>query len=247
MEFDALLVLKFTADKSTAEFTDLGHPKGNGIMKLLVGTDLHNDSKALSWFLSLAEERMPDVLIFLGDFITFQPLSFAKQALRDMSGLAKHVLVIPGNCDQRDILLEADRTDGIKHIHNRSVIIDGVKFLGKGGSITCPSPTPFEDKDDTFANSLASLIDGTDVLVLHQPVYGFRDRIGEEKHVGSKSLRGLLDIHLPKLVLSGHIHEAKGMDVWRGVHFVNPGPLMEMNCAFVNLGDSVNVEFISGI
>jgi len=215
-------------------------------MNLLVGTDLHNDSKAFSWFLSLAEERKPDVIIFLGDFITFQPMSFARQALKDMSGLAEHVLVIPGNCDQRDILLEADRTDGIKHIHNRSVLIEGIKFLGKGGSITCPSPTPFEDKDDTFADSIASLIYETDVLVLHQPIYGFRDRVAAEKHVGSKSLRALLDIHLPRLVLSGHIHEAKGMDVWRGVHFVNPGALTEMNCALVKLGNSVNVEFISG-
>lgn len=215
-------------------------------MKLLVGSDLHNNAQALRWFLKIAEEEKPDVLIFLGDFITFDPLSFARQALRDLTGVAPSVLVIPGNCDQRDVLLEADKADGITNLHNMRLSISGVTFTGKGGSITCPSPTPFEDSDENFADSLLPIIDGTDVLVLHQPVYGFRDRVGSERHVGSKSLRAMLDTYLPRLVLSGHIHEAKGLDVYRSCTFVNPGPLLEMNACVVEYGSSIQVCFLVG-
>ncbi len=215
-------------------------------MKLLVGSDLHNDAGALSWFLRTAEREKPDVLLFLGDFITFSPMSFARQAVRDLAGTAENVLIIPGNCDQRDILLDVDKEVGVVNLHNRAVTISGVTFIGKGGSISCPSPTPFEDSDEGFADSLAPLVEGADVFMLHQPMFGFRDRVSSEKHVGSKSLRALLDIHLPRVVFSGHIHEAKGLDVYRGCYFLNPGPLLEMDCAIVNIHSSVEVCFLKG-
>ncbi len=215
-------------------------------MKLLIGSDLHNSAKGLHWFLKLAEQENPDVVIFLGDFITFEPVSFARQAIRDFSGLAENVLIIPGNCDQRDILLDIDKDNHVTNLHNTSVVISGHKFTGKGGSVTCPSPTPFEDSDEHFADSLVPLIEGTEVLVLHQPIYGFRDRVSGEKHVGSLSLRNLIDIHSPRLVLSGHIHEAKGLDVYKGTHFVNPGPLLELNSAIIETASSIKVSFLKG-
>ena len=56
------------------------------------------------------------------------------------------------------------------------------------------------------------------ILIAHNPPYGYLDQLdtpcmpGElkGKHVGSKILLRAIKKHHPKLVLCGHIHEAKG-------------------------------------
>ncbi len=215
-------------------------------MRLLVGSDLHNNARAKAWFCDLAEETKPDVVIFLGDFITFEPLNFAKEVLTDLASLQTKVLVVPGNCDPRDVLLQIDKTEGVMNLHNARVEIGGVHFVGKGGSITCPSPTPFESPDEGFADSLEPLMKDLVVLVLHQPVYGYRDRVNGDRSVGSLSLARLAALNQPRLVLSGHIHEAKGMDVHNHTYFINPGPLLDMNAAVIDFNERVEVCFRKG-
>jgi Icc-related predicted phosphoesterase len=57
-----------------------------------------------------------------------------------------------------------------------------------------------------------------DILVCHQPPYGFLDRVGAPapkhwrgKHAGSKVILGYIKKHKPKYVFCGHIHEGEGM------------------------------------
>ena len=48
------------------------------------------------------------------------------------------------------------------------------------------------------------------VLLSHAPPYKYLDKIRSGKHVGSKILLEAIKKHQPRLVLCGHIHEAKG-------------------------------------
>ena len=48
------------------------------------------------------------------------------------------------------------------------------------------------------------------VLISHIPPYGYVDKLYNGKHVGSKAVLAAIKKYKPKLVLSGHIHEAKG-------------------------------------
>lgn len=48
------------------------------------------------------------------------------------------------------------------------------------------------------------------ILIAHNPPYGYADRTYNGKHVGSKILLKAIKKYQPKLVLCGHIHEAKG-------------------------------------
>ena len=43
-------------------------------------------------------------------------------------------------------------------------------------------------------------------------------------HVGSTAIRALVEEYVPKVVLSGHIHEARGIVKEGGTLFMNPGP-----------------------
>jgi Icc-related predicted phosphoesterase len=57
-----------------------------------------------------------------------------------------------------------------------------------------------------------------DILVCHQPPYGVLDKVNfpgvpkswKGKHAGSKAVLDYIKKHPPRLVLCGHIHEAKG-------------------------------------
>ncbi len=62
-----------------------------------------------------------------------------------------------------------------------------------------------------------------DILVLHNPAYGYFDRIPRYGSVGSIGIRNYLDENNPILVLSGHIHEDYGISINnKGTIFLNP-------------------------
>ncbi len=220
-------------------------------LKLLVGSDLHNDSAALDWFCNLAEEHTPDVVVFLGDFITHEPISFLKETLIDLRDLADHILVIPGNHDPRQALVEIDilAFDGLKHLHKQSAFIGGLSFAGLGGSVTTPKGLgELEYPDEGFAELLASQVPA-DVWVLHCPLYGILDQNTPGIMFGSKSLLELFDTQTdpPRLVLSGHAHDGVGVEVQGQTHFVNPGSLMNRSAAIVEItADAIDVRHISG-
>lgn len=59
--------------------------------------------------------------------------------------------------------------------------------------------------------------EGVDIIVSHQPPYGFGDEVDgrytfgdEDRHVGSKELLKTLDRVKPKVVICGHIHSGHG-------------------------------------
>lgn len=76
---------------------------------------------------------------------------------------------------------------------------------------------------------------GTDIIVSHQPPYGYGDRVPDQyliyqddgdAHVGSKELLAAIDRVKPKVVICGHIHNGRGEYQY--------GDTRIFNCALVN-------------
>lgn len=220
-------------------------------LSILAGSDLHNSRPGLEWFCHLAEVRQPQLVAFLGDFVTRQPLSFIKEVLATLRDLAPAVFIIPGNWDPREVLVETDAAayDGLRNLHKHSAQLAGYDFAGLGGSITTPiGSTPFESPDEGFAAGLMPLLPA-DVWLLHNPVHGYRDLASRTIHAGSQALAALWRQQEPPplLVLSGHIHEAAGWEQARGTTFVNPGSLASCSAAAIQLlGGKVDVQILGG-
>jgi uncharacterized protein len=218
-------------------------------LRILASADLHGRLGAAEWFYDLARARRPELIVFCGDFITGRPLDSLREVLRELRGLAPCVYVLPGNWDPREGLIAMDEEahDGLRNLHKASAWLGGYSFAGLGGSITTPpGNTPLEGPDEGFATALEAYLPA-DVWLLHQPLRGFRDKVADGQNVGSDSLRELYAAQEspPLLVLSGHIHEAGGVEVFRGTTFVNPGPLLEQRAALIQLsGDNVGVELL---
>jgi Icc-related predicted phosphoesterase len=208
-------------------------------LRLLVAGDLHGSQTGADWLLETAVLQQPDVLLFLGDFVTGGPGSFIREYLRALRLVATNCLVVPGNWDPRDApaLIDAECMDGLRNLHKASAYVGGLIFAGLGGSVATPSGrSPLEYPDEGFADPLVPLLPA-DVWVLHNPCMGFCDRIAGGAHAGSQSLRTLWEEAplKPRLVVSGHIHDDPGTVEAGPTLFLNPGPLSGLHAAIVTV------------
>jgi Icc-related predicted phosphoesterase len=227
-------------------------------MRILAAGDLHGSQRGADWLYAQCAALAPDLVLFLGDFVTGGPLSFAVEVLRELRMLDAPCFAVPGNWDPREITVHMDEQayDGLRNLHKTSAYMGGYSFAGLGGSTPTPKGnSPLESDDEGFADPLAARLPA-DVWVLHCPLRGFRDfAAGPQANVGSESLLALYNQQVaeqmpPLLVVSGHIHEARG--IARGgpeaeTLFVNPGPLSASGAALISLTDRrAEAELIGG-
>ncbi len=72
----------------------------------------------------------------------------------------------------------------------------------------------------------AQIPEGIDILVSHQPPYGYGDRYfdvgsGKVEHLGSPELLAAIDRVRPKLAICGHIHDGYGRTEYDGIVIYN--------------------------
>ena len=82
------------------------------------------------------------------------------------------------------------------------------------------------------------------VLVLHCPPHGTFDTPFSNKHVGSTAIRDLVERFRPLVVLSGHIHEDRGVVLKEGVWYMNPGAAKDRYAGMMVLGDEVELSLL---
>ena len=207
--------------------------------------DIHDDLERLGT--AAGDLAAADIVLLVGDLTNFGRQAAATRVVRAVRNYNNRVLAVPGNCDYPEVdayLIQ----EGI-NLHRRSRVINGVAFLGVGGSLPCPGKTPNEFSDREFETFLAEaaseLSPGTPViLVSHQPprdtVTDFA-RIG--RHVGSQSVRVFIETAQPLICFTGHIHEARGIDSIGRTTVINPGPLWTGSYACARIrGEVAEVE-----
>lgn len=150
------------------------------------------------------------------------------------------LLLMPGNDDYPEIASYVRRraSDVLIPIDEEVVEFNGYYFLGFGYSTPTPWNTPREVSEEELRARVERLIGEVDqqglgrlVLVIHDPPHNtlidlayqldknLRPVIrgGEvlRTHVGSRSVRALIEEYSPLMGLHGHIHEAPGIDYVR--------------------------------
>ncbi|TGL60173.1 phosphoesterase [Leptospira ognonensis] len=138
------------------------------------------------------------------------------------------VYCLPGNYD-----LDLQYTELYqREIHRKSFEFQNLKFSGYGGAPIWTSGIPekltvvfheytkqgknYSEPEDFFRQELP------DICVIHNPSYGFFDKVPGVGNVGSQGIRRYLDDESPSLVVSGHVHEDQGIIKKRGTVFINP-------------------------
>ncbi|MFQ6060431.1 MAG: metallophosphoesterase [Thermoplasmata archaeon] len=207
-------------------------------MRILVISDLHGSDKGVRIIHSWIDETRPELLLLCGDITHFGPISFARDFLEELN---VRTLAIPGNCDPIRILDLLDEL-GV-NLHRKKVRIDGLTFVGFGGSNPTPFNTLFEIPEQEIWESLSALMERQALLVTHAPPYGILDVAHPAGNLGSRSVRKIVEDYRPRLSVFGHIHEARGLKKGETT-FLNPGEARRGYGAFVSIEDSIEVKLL---
>ena len=138
------------------------------------------------------------------------------------------IITIPGNYDM-DL---AETALAPWDLHMKTRTIDGVCFAGYGGSPVFTPGIPDNVRvvfnEGTQHGRLESepydffTRAKPDVILLHQPAYGYLDKLATYGSIGSIGVRDFVDRSDVRLVLSGHMHEDWGAVFHGGKAFLNP-------------------------
>lgn len=205
-------------------------------MKITVLSDIHADLDRLT--LAAPILRDGDALVVSGDLSAHGDLQELRDVIRALQAVQPVLMVIPGNMDgPRSVDLFKEL--GV-NIHGQVRELDGVGFAGAGASTPTPFGTPFELPEADIVSLLASGFDGCTsprrVAVCHTPPHGTRvDRILMGRHVGGRQIRAWIETHQPDVFLSGHIHEAPGVDRLGETVLLNPGPFRRGGVGIVEI------------
>lgn len=204
-------------------------------MRFLVLSDIHGRMGVADWANGLAAKNSVDAFIILGDITHFGPGSWAGEFL---PRLKLPLYAIPGNCDPAEAVMKEIEKHGTL-LHKKKLKVGGMTFVGLGGSNPTIFETPFEMEEEDIMAALEPLMEPGAVMVVHAPAKGINDTIPNGMHVGSEAILQLVERYRPKVVLSGHIHEARGLVKKDGTLFMNPGAAKDGYAALLELDGEV--------
>jgi putative phosphoesterase len=218
-------------------------------MRIIAITDVHGRlNQALKMAENVKREGVKAILL-AGDLSRYKSIEEAYEILKALTSVGVKVFYVPGNMDDPKICEEVNVENAIC-IHEKTVEFEGYVIAGMGGALKGPFNTPFELSEEQILEILKKLMDKIEsgkraILVTHNPPYNTKvDELGFGEHVGSRSLRMIIEKYKPILNVCGHIHEARGMDNVYGTIVVNPGPLMYGYYSIIDFGEEVKVNLM---
>jgi Icc-related predicted phosphoesterase len=194
----------------------------------------------------LKREGPCDVLVIAGDITTRGTAGEVESTISALRRYGQPVVAVAGNMDPPSI-------DGVLGqlgvgIDGRGVVIGEAGFFGVSASPLTPFSTPYEIPEEEIlrrAEKGWKMVASArwKIFVPHAPPRGTRlDRTFSGAHVGSTAVRDFITAHSPDVVISGHIHEARGTDTMGATRIVNCGQAGNGEYAVVTLGEDVLIE-----
>ncbi len=210
-------------------------------MRILCLSDVHGSASASYLAREWIDLYDVDAVVIAGDITHFGPPEWAEKFIRSIASTGVKVMGVHGNCDPPEVEGSIEKGGGVS-LHRKKHVWMGVSFAGFGGGNPMPFPTmtwSSEEKIDAEMKKMDGAIggggDSVDVLVTHVPPLGILDRTFMGTHGGSRSVLEAVKRWKPSLVVSGHIHEARGVENVEGTVFVNPGPAAKNYGALIEL------------
>ncbi|MCF0241454.1 MAG: metallophosphoesterase family protein, partial [Treponema sp.] len=175
------------------------------------------------------EFKTSDAVLFAGDFAECFKTETAGPVLEKLSKKHDVILSVLGNCDEPEFIEKLEDAD--MNCERTIIYHDGIAFCGSGGGSVFTGKTPNERKEEELVydfdicktESLDNLI-----LISHNPPKDtICDAVNENLHAGSQMLRDLIIETKPLAVVTGHIHEGRGIDKINNTLIINPGSFGE--------------------
>ncbi len=212
-------------------------------LKIFVISDIHGETRYLDSAAGFF--RSSDLVVVCGDFANAGGRRSAADILASIERHTRAILAVHGNRDEGDVReLLNHRGYGL---HACGRVVGGVGFFGVGGSGRTLFKTPGEYSYAEFHEFLRSGYREVSsakktVLVSHCPPRGTRDRTILGLRGGCAAVKEFIEKNRIELCLTGHIHEAFGVELVHGCTVVNSGTFKKGNYSYIEIGDSMAVE-----
>ncbi len=184
--------------------------------KLLHITDIHCNTEKLAETLSKEDY---DLVVATGDFECLEPLETLEQT-------GAKILAVPGNMDPPHVIRRLKDLEW--SIDGVTRQVNGMVFAGVGGV------DPGHSTEKLVKSAGGEKID---VILTHYPPKGILDKTIFGIHIGLAKIRKLIETTSPRLVLAGHVHEARGVARLGNTLIINPGPLLHGYYATIHVGE----------
>ena len=211
-------------------------------MKIFIISDMHGDTR----FIDAAGKLMKksDAVIICGDISKGSRRKSAETVLNGIEKYNKNILAVHGNWDGPEVLELIQESN--YSVHADGKIINGVGFFGTGGSSSNPVRTPTEYLDDELFEFLETgykKISAAEkkIMITHMPAFGMRDRTFLAQKVGSSRIKDFIEHYKTDLIISGHIHEARGIENTKSGIAVNPGSFKKGYYMLADINDKIEI------
>ncbi|MFC1479708.1 metallophosphoesterase [Planctomycetota bacterium] len=208
-------------------------------------SDIHGEVSACYQLKEHIETNNISNLLLLGDYsATIGDLNENREDIKSIMNIVGElatVYAVPGNCDARDVV-KVLRSFGI-YSHNTQVRIGDFSAILYGGSNPTPFNTPWEVDEETIYSDLKALFSANSqdptILAVHAPPLDTAcDIIPGNIHVGSSSIRAVIEEFQPAYVVCSHIHECSGReDTIGNSRIVNIGLLSQGHIVNISMED----------
>jgi uncharacterized protein len=178
--------------------------------KILAVGDIHGRTGLVRKLAEKAKKENVDLVILAGDLTNFE--NSTENLIGPFAGAKKPVLLLHGN---HESLATIDFLSSVysnaKNLHGYSFVEKGVGIFGVGGADFGMSPMSEEDFFETLEKAHKGL-PGVKKKIMVTHMHPFNSKAEFSGFRGSKGIRRAIDKFHPDIVLSGHIHEAEGIE-----------------------------------
>ena len=212
-------------------------------MRIIAFTDIHGSYDRVEEI--LRKESSFDAVIIGGDLTTQGNIGEAGSYILRAQTFGRPVFAVAGNMDLPSFDA-AYETLGV-NINAKGVFVGDAGFFGVAGSPFTPMNTPYEISEAEITRRAKKGWQDVDaarrkIFVPHAPPKATAlDRILTGKHVGSAAVREFVELHQPDVLVCGHIHESRGIDVLGKTEMVNCGTAARGHYAVIEIADDVNI------
>lgn len=214
-------------------------------LKILCVSDVHARNEAIEWIKELIESHKPHLVLIAGDITHRGPLSFAKEFIQAIRSKETPFLAVHGNIDPPEVKEFLEEIEA--SIHARKKEFKGIEFAGFGGSTQTPVFTPSVYSEEEIGKTLNELVGEKTFLVTHCPPFGTKaDEVMNGVHVGSHSIRKVIEEKKPIACVCGHVHETTGVQEIGETKVIKLKPFKEGNAALIEL-PKIKVEYVNAI
>lgn len=172
--------------------------------------DIHGDTGLVKKLAKQAKDENVDLIILSGDITWLDHVP--KGLIAPFTKIGKKVLVIPGNHEPNSTLDSLSEIyPNVHNIHGKGIKEKDIGIFGAGYANLGPFWVDDSEIMDALEKGHKSIKNmKKKIMVTHSHHEGSKSEFSGFK--GSKSVRKAIEKFQPDLVLSGHIHEAGGIE-----------------------------------